>query len=193
LVVYILGWAIASAVICEAISWLLVYRREDYQRLHVHFTNASKRLERKREAPVPPPKAVKGGDKKDKKLMMLEREFGHAKRDLLAFKSRCNMLTAFFHTVTFFSLKTSYDGVVLARLPFVPFGFMQSLSHRNLPGNDMRDCGIIIIYALCSLAIKPNLQKILGHEPPKSAMPDTEQAAKMAEKLMGTMGMPMPK
>lgn len=86
LVVYILGWAIASAVICEAISWLLVYRREDYQRLHVHFTNASKRLERKREAPVPPPKAVKGGDKKDKKLMMLEREFGHAKRDLLAFK-----------------------------------------------------------------------------------------------------------
>lgn len=101
------------------------------------------------------------------------------------------MLTALCHMATLLSLKTSYESVILARLPFTPFSFMTWMTHRNLPGNDMRDAGIIFLYALCSLAIKPNLQKLLGHEPPR-ATPDTEQAAKMAEKLMTSFGMSMP-
>ena len=211
LLLYVIGCAFFSACVCELISWFLVYRRDDYQRLYVQFTNASKRLERKKEVPA----QLKKGEKKDKKLVMLEREFGHAKRDMVAFKvrirranqinacsmcltgavlaqSRCNMLTALFHSVTFFTLKASYDGMVLARLPFIPFGFVQSVSHRNVPGNDMQECSIIFIYMLCSLAIKPNLQKILGHETPRSATPDTEAAAKMAERLMVSMGVPVP-
>mmetsp|Transcript_6554 Transcript_6554/g.16974 ORF Transcript_6554/g.16974 Transcript_6554/m.16974 type:complete len:204 (-) Transcript_6554:333-944(-) len=189
--VLIVTWALASAAICEGLAWLLVYRRDDYQRLNQQFTAASKRLERQKAETEDIPKGNK--DKKDKKLVRLEKEFFYARRDAMAFRSRCNMLTAAFHAVTFFSLKTSYDGIILARLPFVPYGMVQTISHRNLPGNDMRDCGLILIYMLCSMAIKPNLAKALGHEPPQSAIPDTEQAAKMAERLMGSMGMEVPK
>ena len=95
------------------------------------------------------------------------------------------MLTGIFHSLTLFTLKSSYESVILARLPFVPFSFMTWLSHRNLPGDDMRDAGILFIYGLCSLAIKPNLQKFLGHEMPS----ETQQAAKQAEKLMESMGL----
>ena len=93
------------------------------------------------------------------------------------------MITAVFHLCMFFSLKASYEGMVLARLPFVPFSFVQSVSHRGMPGVDMQDCGMMFVYMLCSMAIKPNLQKLLGHTPPKMALP--LHAQKLAEKWTG--------
>ena len=85
--------------------------------------------------------------------------------------------------LAFFALKTHYDGVVLARLPFEPFGLVHGISHRNLPGTDVRDCGIIFIYMLCSMCIKPNLQRALGHAPPKTKIPAGAQ--RWAEKMAG--------
>ena len=93
------------------------------------------------------------------------------------------MITAIFHLCMFFTLKASYEGMVLARLPFRPFGFLQSVSHRGLSGADAQDCGMIFIYMLCSMAIKPNLQKLLGHTPPKTAIP--LHAQKLAERWSG--------
>ena len=171
---YVLGAAVLSALICEAISWWLVYSREDYERLSNTFKKASKRLEKKKKEEAlagPPPASGKGGKGKDKKLIALEREFEYANRDLMALKSRSGMLTALVHLVTFFNLKASYDGVVLARLPFEPFSMIAGMSHRNIPGIDSKDCGFIFIYMLCSLCIKPNLQHMLGHTPPKTAIP----------------------
>lgn len=170
---YVLGAAVLSALICEAISWWLVYSREDYERLSKQLKWASKRLEKKKkeDALAPPPTSGKGGKGKDKKLIQVEREFEYANRDLMALKSRSGMLTALVHLVTFFNLKASYDGVVLARLPFEPFSMIAGMSHRNIPGSNFKDCGIIFIYMLCSLCIKPNLQHMLGHTPPKTAIP----------------------
>jgi hypothetical protein len=34
-------------------------------------------------------------------------------------------------------LVSNYDGIVVARLPFEPFGFVTGLSHRNLPGTEL--------------------------------------------------------
>ena len=99
-------------------------------------------------------------------------------------QSRSNMLTAIIHLVVFFSLKSTYEAMALARLPFVPISFVQAISHRDLPGTDPCDCGMIFIYALCSMTIKPNLQKLLGHDPPKTAVPAAVQ--KMAERWSGT-------
>ena len=93
------------------------------------------------------------------------------------------MLTALVHTLVFFTIKTSYDGDVLARLPFYPWGMIQSLSHRNLPGTDTRECGIVLLYMLCSMCLKPNIQKALGHDPPKTAIP--ANAHRWAERLSG--------
>ena len=66
---------------------------------------------------------------------------------------------------------------MLARLPFVPFNFIQNVSHRNLPGNDATDTGMVFIFMLCAMSIKPNLQRALGHAPPKTAVPAAAQRA----------------
>lgn len=95
------------------------------------------------------------------------------------------MLTAMFHLASFFMLKTSYDGIVVARLPFVPFTFLHKITHRNLEGDDMAECSFIFIYMLCSMSIKPNLQKLLGFEPPAAQNMSYDAASKMAERLTG--------
>ena len=96
---------------------------------------------------------------------------------------RTGMLTALVHAFSFFMLKASYEGIVLARLPFAPLGIVHGLSHRGLSGNDPADCGMIFIYALCSMCLKPNLQKALGHTPPKTAIPAGPQ--RLAERWAG--------
>jgi hypothetical protein len=93
------------------------------------------------------------------------------------------MLAGIAHVVTYLSLKAHYDGVVIARLPFAPPGLVQLLSHRSLAGSDPRDCSMIFFYALCALCIKPNLQKALGHAPPKTAIPLGAQ--RLAERWTG--------
>ena len=55
----------------------------------------------------------------------------------------------------------------MAKLPFNPPGFMQSLTHRNLNGADMTDCGMNFIYMVSSMGIRPIISKVLGFEPPK--------------------------
>lgn len=93
------------------------------------------------------------------------------------------MVTAIIHIATFFWLKSHYDGHAIARLPFEPFRFLQNVSHRNVPGSNARDASMVFIYMLCSMCIKPNLQRALGHAPPKTVTPAAAQ--KLAEKLTG--------
>ena len=82
--------------------------------------------------------------------------------------------------VTLFSLysllSNVYDGVVVAKLPFVPYQFVKRLSHRSLAidaasddddAEDVQtDCAMSFIYALCAMAFRVNLQKLLGTSPP---------------------------
>ena len=100
----LLASAVLSAVVCEIISWVLVYRKPDYERKNDNFKKASKRLEKKKEEQPLPSTSGKGGKGKDKKLLQLEREFEIANRDLMQLKSRTGMLTAAVHMATFFYL-----------------------------------------------------------------------------------------
>lgn len=48
----------------------------------------------------------------------------------------------------------SFDGRVVAKLPFVPLSYIQGLSHRNLLGEDYTDCSFIFLYILCTMSIR---------------------------------------
>jgi len=57
----------------------------------------------------------------------------------------------------------------VGKLPFVPISLMQNLSHRNLMGDDYTDCSFIFLYILCTMAIRQNIQKMLGFAPSRAA------------------------
>lgn len=63
----------------------------------------------------------------------------------------------------------SFDGRIVARLPFVPITWIQGLSHRNLPGDDYTECSFIFLYILCTMSIRQNIQKLLGFAPSRAA------------------------
>ena len=48
----------------------------------------------------------------------------------------------------------SFDGRVVAKLPFVPHSWIQGLSHRNLMGTDFTDCSFIFLYILCTMSVR---------------------------------------
>jgi len=176
----VLFYALVSAVVAELINWVFIYRHVDYAKLTAHFHRAAQKLDKKKEEPAPPPKK---GNKPDKKLVQLERDFESANKAVMAIKSRSALFGGLVHLCTFVSLKSSYEGIVLARMPFEPLGLVQRLSHRNVPGTDPRDCGIVFLYALCSMAIKPNLQRALGRALPTSRIPKGVEA--LAERWAG--------
>ena len=62
-------------------------------------------------------------------------------------------------------LSNTYSGVVVAKLPFDPFGFMRGMTHWNVIGVDYTDCSMIFIYILSNVGIKPIITKILGFDP----------------------------
>ena len=199
----LLMYAIVAALISELISWFFVFSRVDIERIKDVHSKAGKRLEKKKEevgAAGPEKEASKpdggkgkgkdkdskGANKPDKKLVQLEKEFEGANNALIAIKSRAMMFTGMIHLLTFFALKDSYEGMVLAKLPFQPLSWFHPITHRNIKGTDFTDTGMIFIYALCSMAIKPNLQRWLGNAPPKTAMPASAQ--RLADKWSGVSG-----
>lgn len=121
----------------------------------------TKRLEKEKEV------LTKGG--KNKALARIEKELQMENRDLAFMRMRVSVATGVFQMLAFSYMYNKFDGHAVARLPFEPFGFIRHLSHRNLPGEDYHDCSVVFFYMLCSMSIKPNLQKLLGVAPSGSA------------------------
>lgn len=63
----------------------------------------------------------------------------------------------------------SFEGRVVARLPFLPISWIQGLSHRNLPGEDYYECSFTFLYILCTMSVRQNIQKLLGFAPSRAA------------------------
>ena len=85
-------------------------------------------------------------------------------------------------------MSSQYDGIIVARLPFAPFGFLQGMTGRGLEGvkEDNFDCSFLPLYVLGNMCIKPLLSKILGVAAPRSAAGSAwEQATQQAEKMQG--------
>ena len=117
----------------------------------------TKRLEKEKELPT------KGG--KNKSVVRLEKELSIENRDLAFLRMRSSVAPGVTHLLAFSYIYNKYDGHAVARLPFEPFSAVRHISHRHVPGEDFHDCSVAFLYALCSMSLKPNLQKALGVAP----------------------------
>lgn len=106
---------------------------------------------------------VKGS--KNKNLLRIEKELAHENRDMAVLRMKSSMAAGVAHAVVFSFIYNKYDGQAVARLPFEPFTFIRQISHRNVPGNDYCECSVVFFYMLCSMCLRPNLQRALGFSP----------------------------
>ncbi|XP_037074086.1 LOW QUALITY PROTEIN: calcium load-activated calcium channel-like [Pollicipes pollicipes] len=156
--------SICTALFGEGLTWLLVYRSEKYQKLKAEVERQSKKLERKKEA---------RGDASDrqqkKKIEREEERLKTNSRELSMVKMKSMFAIGFTFTALLSMFNSIFDGRVVARLPFEPISFVRGLSHRNLVGEDFRDCSFIFLYILCTMSIRQNIQKLLGFAPSRAA------------------------
>lgn len=157
--------SMSTALLGEFFTWVMVYRTEKYQRLKAEIEKQSKKLDKRKE---------NVGELVDKSLKRkLDREEERLKatnRDLSMAKMKSMFFVGFAFTAILGVFNGWYAGKTVAKLPFVPIGFLQSLSHRSLPGDDLTDCSFIFFYVLCTMSIRSNLQKIFGVAPPRTTV-----------------------
>ncbi|CAH9063341.1 unnamed protein product [Cuscuta europaea] len=166
----VVGISICTAIICEAISWLLIYRTASYKSLKSSIDKASKKLETMKTLESSNPAALLTSKKsKTKKIDRVETSLKESSRDLSLFKFKSGFVVAVVLFLVFGFLNNLFEGKPVAKLPFVPIRLVQKMSHRGLPGEDMTDCSMAFLYFLCSISIRTNLQKFLGFSPPRGA------------------------
>src|SRR3989338_8753911 len=132
-----------NGIFTEGITWVLIYRTEEYQSTKQTIDKLSKKVERNKAVVIPSKKTKKKLERNEATLKELNAEMQKSK-----FKSTFAVM---FCLVALYNLLSSWlDGVIVAKLPFVPIGFLQGWTHRNLPGTDFSDCAFLFIYVVSS-------------------------------------------
>ncbi|KAK1644485.1 hypothetical protein QYE76_062290 [Lolium multiflorum] len=179
----------ATAVLCEAISWLLIYRTATYNSLRASIERHSRKLDSMKSTASGPTSSSsssshsQAASSRAKKMDRVETSLKDASRELSFAKLKSGAVVAAVLFVVFGLLNSLFEGRAVAKLPFAPVPLVQRMSHRGLPGNDPTDCAMVFLYFLCSMSIRTNLQKLLGFTPPRAA----------AGAGPGLFGMPDPK
>jgi len=167
--------SIGTALLGEGLTWLLVYRTDNYKRLKNEIEKQCKKLEKKKEV------LGETNDKQQKKKLEREEEkLKNHNRDLSLVKMKSMFAIGIAFTALLSMFNSIFDGRVVAKLPFVPIGFIQGLSHRNLTGDDYTDCSFIFLYILCTMSIRQNIQKVLGFAPSRAANQQANPFAPMS-------------
>ncbi|KAG6528033.1 hypothetical protein ZIOFF_010170 [Zingiber officinale] len=167
----VVGISIATAFICELISWVLIYRTSNYKALRSSIDKASKKLDSmkssssssssKKPASSSAPSASSSSSRA-KKMDRVETSLKDATRDLSLSKFKSGAVVAAVLFIAFGLLNSLFEGRVVAKLPFRPVPLVLKMSHRGLSGTDPTDCSMVFMYFLCSISIRTNLQKLLG-------------------------------
>jgi calcium load-activated calcium channel len=148
-----------------AISYVLIYRTPEYQKLKKDIDSGSKRLEKLKDKVLP----IDKQKQHKKRVAMAEEQLKDQNRKMSMSKMKSTFFVMLIMLSTYSMLSSLFDGRPVAKLPFQPVRLMLTMSHRNLPGNDITDCSMIFIYVLCSFAIRANVQRFFGFAPKKSA------------------------
>ena len=51
--------------------------------------------------------------------------------------------------VVMYFLNNQFYGLIVGKLPFVPFSFVSSMSHRGIDGEDYSQVSLLFIFILC--------------------------------------------
>ncbi|KAM0936265.1 putative integral membrane protein EMC3/TMCO1 [Dioscorea sansibarensis] len=166
------GASTLTAILCESLSWLLIYRTPTYKTLRSSIDRASKKLESMKSEDLKESSSSissKKSSSKSKKIDRVEAGLKESSRELSMAKFKSGAVVAAVLFVVFGLLNSLFEGRAVAKLPFEPVGFVMKMSHRGIPGIDPTDCSMAFLYFLCSISIRTNLQKLLGFAPPRGA------------------------
>ena len=100
-------------------------------------------------------------------IKVQEQNYRDAHRDLSALKGRFNLITAALTMAITYAINNHYYGKQAASMPFEPYGYMTSMSHRGLEGEDMSQASMTFICVLVQMSTRGMIGKITGSDGPR--------------------------
>ena len=170
---------ILSTLFSEFLCYVLVYSDDSFSPLTDEVSECNKRITKLKD------NKSSANEKKDKKeLVRLQKQLKTASSKLNGLRFKTNFIMPFVMMAVFGILGSSYDGLVVGRLPFEPFSFIQGMTLRGIDGiaEDNRDCSFFPLYILGNMGLKPVITKLLGFAPPRAAGGGIAKAFEQAEK-----------
>ena len=161
---FIIVVSLASNLFIEAISWVLIYRKEEYKDMKDKISQIDVKYEKLKE--IIRSKSQPNVTAQKAKLA----KYDEMKKSLQGKMTWYNIQSTLCISITMFILyglmDSRFDGVVVAKLPFEPIPLIRAITHRNLIGEDFTDCSMAFFYLLCSIGFRSTIQKFLGTTPP---------------------------
>mmetsp|Transcript_48797 Transcript_48797/g.156294 ORF Transcript_48797/g.156294 Transcript_48797/m.156294 type:complete len:191 (-) Transcript_48797:130-702(-) len=174
--------SLSSILFTELVNWVLIYRTANYQLLKKRAEALQKKIDQKKVTVVA--KVVTQGVSKkvEKKEKMAENEMKYVSNALHSVKMKSTVVVMGCMIALYSTMSSKFEGVVVARIPFVPPGPFRALAHKGLAGDDYTDCSFAFLYTLSSLGLRSSIQKLLGTASPRPAITMWEQAEQMSAK-----------
>eukprot|EP00123_Amoebidium_parasiticum_P022236 comp8294_c0_seq1/m.3698 comp8294_c0_seq1/g.3698 ORF comp8294_c0_seq1/g.3698 comp8294_c0_seq1/m.3698 type:complete len:204 (-) comp8294_c0_seq1:265-876(-) len=154
---------LAVSMLTEVVNYYLLYRKESYKSIVAQMERHREKMER--EKAQLEGKAKMDARKREKIVEGLENTYKAMGVDLQKEKIGSQIASAFVFLSVLGAFSNVFEGLVMGKLPFVPFGFIQGMSHRGLSGEDYTECNYLFIYVVASMITRPLVQHLFGVAP----------------------------
>lgn len=171
----VIGISIITALIGEGFLWFMIYRTDRYKSLHNLIEKQAKMIEKRKES------TIDVSEKNKKRLEKENEKLKQINKDLTMYKMKSMIGVGLIFTGFLSIFNNYFNGIIVAKLPFVPFSLIQGISHRNINDDDLTSCSFIFLYILCTMSIRQNIQKMFGHQLSRTATKLTQGAGLLAE------------
>mmetsp|Transcript_804 Transcript_804/g.1641 ORF Transcript_804/g.1641 Transcript_804/m.1641 type:complete len:185 (-) Transcript_804:693-1247(-) len=162
--VNVVAFSVAGTLLCEFLSWLLIYRKSTYRQLVNSIKRTGTKLEQLKAENAGLENMSKSQKKKEDRLKELLKQDSF---DLQKSKMTATVLTSVALLILYSVTSKSFSGKVVAKLPFQAFWPIKGATQRGIETEDLTDCAMTYIYVVCSAGLRPNIQKLLGFTPPR--------------------------
>eukprot|EP00806_Schmidingerella_arcuata_P003888 Macronucleus_4525.p1 GENE.Macronucleus_4525~~Macronucleus_4525.p1 ORF type:complete len:191 (+),score=54.20 Macronucleus_4525:1-573(+) len=157
----------------ELIGWLVVYRHDSFKKQVAEVTTLQERVEAMQEKMQYSigTLAVNQQKAKRRQLEVQEEELRAKQSGIMVTKSRGTLLAGVFMMVCMGMLNSWFQGTVAARLPFLPWGMFQGVTHYGIESSDMTLCSITFIFVLSQMSLGQYIKKLASLEGPRVSQP----------------------
>ena len=154
---YILSQIMIStyALICCLISEFVTRYFVTTNNQYISYQDSIQKIEEKM--------AKLSGYENKRKREKLEKEKSECQQKIAFIKFKPMLINAVILIFSSIFVNFLFTPVKVATLPFEPFKLFVRVTHRNLPGDNMRDCSIFFFYVLVRMTLRPIIAKLMGN------------------------------
>ena len=162
--------SIGASVLNVFLSWFFIFR-------HKSFDDMNKSLEKKKSDLAELKKTVENDEKNEKRLQKRFKKLEQEVNSLQSALTQKTVYSSLFLNIFLFQfnrlIKATFDGKIIAKIPFEPFSLVTKITHSGLDSDDMTDGNFQVVYWLGTTLFKDVLMRWFGFIMPSMKMPNS--------------------